>query len=88
MNKREFDEGYESWERHLTNRDARQRAFRSFMWGLLIDVSVALVMLLSTAFDDIIWTGTFWATLGLLSAKTVLQSIVAYLARRLIPPKP
>lgn len=69
-----------------TNRDARVRALRSFMWGLLIDVGVAITLILLTAFTSIEWTSTYWIGLGLTLAKSVLQAIVAYFARKLLPP--
>lgn len=68
------------------NRDARTRGLRSLAWGLLIDVTVAVVLVLLTAFTAIEWTETYWITLGLTLAKTVLQAIVAFFARKLLPP--
>lgn len=68
------------------NRDARVRAVRSFMWGLFLDVSAFVITVLVTAFSSIEWTATYWTTLGLLLAKTVLQASVAYAARRMFPP--
>lgn len=67
-------------------RDARIRGVRVFLWGLLVDVSTAVVLILLTAFNNIQWTREYWITLGLMLAKSVLQAIVAYLARRLLPP--
>lgn len=71
----------------VTEKDARKRALRSFAWGLGIDVSVAVVLVLATAVNVIEWTRQYWVTLGLTLAKTVIQSGVAYLARKLLPPK-
>jgi hypothetical protein len=71
-----------------TERDARSRALRSFTWGLLIDVTVAVVLVLSTAFTNIEWTREYWVTIGLSVAKSVLQAAVAYVARRVLPPPP
>jgi hypothetical protein len=67
--------------------DARTRGIRSFFWGLLIDVTVAVVLLLSTSLTDLRWTREYWIALGLSLAKSVLQAVVAYAARKLVPPK-
>lgn len=68
------------------NRDARVRAIRSFMWGLLLDVSAFVVTVLVTAFTSIEWTREYWLALAALLAKTILQASVAYAARKLLPP--
>ena len=69
-----------------TEADARSRALRSFTWGLMIDVTVAVLLVLSTAFATIEWTREYWIALGLSVAKSVLQAAVAYVARRVVPP--
>lgn len=61
-------------------------ALRAFGWGLLIDVSIALVLVLADAFGDIRWTALYWGTLGLTLAKTLLQTTVTYLVRRFVTP--
>jgi hypothetical protein len=68
------------------NRDARVRAVRSLMAGLALDVAVAIVLVLATAFTAIEWTRAYWITLGLTLAKSVLQAIVAFFLRKLVPP--
>jgi hypothetical protein len=70
----------------IVAKDARIRAIRSFMWGLFLDVSAFVLVVLTTAFTSIEWTANYWRALGLLLIKTVLQSAVAYAARRLFPP--
>lgn len=72
--------------RRAVNRDARIRAVRSFMAGLALDVCVAVVLVLATAFTTIEWTKTYWIALGLTLAKSVLQGIVAFFLRKLVPP--
>jgi hypothetical protein len=66
--------------------EARAHGVRVFLWGLLVDVSTAIVLILLAAFRDIQWTREYWAALGLMLAKSILQAVVAYLARRLLPP--
>lgn len=67
--------------------DAKDRAWRTFLQGLGIDVSVSLVLFLYAATSDLQWTKAYWAVLGLAFAKTLIQSAVASLMRRLVPPK-
>lgn len=67
--------------------DARKRGTRAFMWGLFIDVSVAVLLVLSTSLTDLRWTKEYWIALGLSVAKTVLQAIVTYVARKVVPPQ-
>src|SRR5205814_1345014 len=55
--------------------------------GLLIDVRVAVVLVLSTSLTDLRWTKEYWIALGLPMAKSVLQAIVTYVARKVVPPK-
>lgn len=73
-------------DEEFTQRDAKNRAVRSFFWGLFIDLSTAVVLILVTAFTTIEWTREYWAALGLMLVKSLLQSAVAYFARKLFPP--
>lgn len=68
--------------------DAINRAWRTFVQGLFLDVVVAVVMVASVAVSDgVEWTSTYWLALAGLVAKTVVTSLVSYLARTLVPPK-
>lgn len=67
--------------------DAKLRAIRAFTWGLLLDITVAVVLILGVAFTAIEWTKEYWIGLGLSLAKSVLQAVVTYIARRVLPPK-
>ncbi len=66
--------------------DAKDRTIRTVLQGLAIDVSVAVVLVLAVAFTTIEWTQTYWVALGLSLGRTVLQSVVAYFFRLLVPP--
>lgn len=66
--------------------DAANRSFRTFVQGLLLDLAVAVVLVLATAFSAIEWTQTYWIALGLTVAKTVLQTVVAYVMRLKVAP--
>lgn len=67
--------------------DARNRSFRSLVQGLALDVSVAVVLVLATAFSNLEWTPTYWKLLGLTVAKSILQSGASYLMRVLVAPR-
>jgi hypothetical protein len=67
--------------------DARNRSFRSLIQGLALDVGVAVVLILATAFTSIEWTPQYWKLLGLTLAKSVLQAGASYLMRVLVAPK-
>lgn len=71
----------------LARHDARDRAWRTLWQGLALDVTLAAVLFLHTATEDIAWTSTYWRVLGLTLAKTVIQTTLASLMRRIIPPK-
>lgn len=66
--------------------DASNRALRTLMQGLIIDVAVAVCLVLAPAFTSIEWTSAYWAALGLSLARTALQSVVSYIARMVVPP--
>lgn len=66
--------------------DARVRGWRSFAQGLLIDAVVAGTVFLVTVIGGIEWTRAYWTMLGLGLAKSVIQGVVAYFARKLVTP--
>lgn len=71
----------------IVESDARNRAVRTFLQGLGLDVAVAVVVVLASfILVDVQWTATYWLALGLALSKTVVQSIVAYFVRKLVPP--
>lgn len=69
------------------SQDASNRAFRTFVQGLLVDVAAAVVTVLAVAVTSVEWTEKYWLALGALVGKTVVVSVVSYLARTVVPPK-
>lgn len=69
-------------------RDARNRALRTFVQGVGTDVvaSAALAILPALTGSDFAWSGTYWAAVGLLAAKTAVITLVSYVARLKAPP--
>lgn len=68
-------------------RDARNRAFRTFVQGFGLDVAAGAVTALGVGIaGGIEWTRLYWVALGLAVAKSVIQAGVSYLARKFVPP--
>lgn len=66
--------------------DAKNRSWRTVLQGLAIDVSTGVVLVLAVAVTDLVWTRAYWLALGLSLARTIVQAIVAYFFRLLVPP--
>jgi hypothetical protein len=68
--------------------DAKNRAWRTLAQGLLVDVTGSVVLAVGPALAgaDFAWTRGYWAAVGLLAAKTAIQSVVAYVGRKVAPP--
>jgi hypothetical protein len=62
--------------------DARNRALRTFLQGLVADVLAALVLLLLPVFTSANGWGDFeWSILGFLVVKTVVVTGLSYVMR-------
>jgi len=70
--------------------DARNRAWRTLVQGLLVDVLLSAVAALTLALSapELTWSKPYWIGVGLTVGKSVLQTITAYAARHLKPPAP
>lgn len=77
----------DEYAKDLTSSDAKNRAWRTFLQGVGIDVAVSLVLFLYAATTDLQWTKMYWIILGLAFAKTLIQSAISSVMRRLVPPK-
>jgi hypothetical protein len=66
--------------------DAKNRSWRTLIQGLGIDVATALFLVLAAAVTNIEWTKQYWWTLLLLAGKSIIQAIVSYFVRLLVPP--
>lgn len=69
-----------------TSTDARNRAFRTLVQGVALDVFVAVVAVLYTTVGDAAWTREYWLGLAGLLAKSAVTAVVSYFARRYLPP--
>jgi len=63
------------------------RPLRTLVQGFALDIAIAVVLVLATAFNEIEWTPKYWAALGLTVAKSVLQAGASYWMRTLVKPK-
>lgn len=67
--------------------DAQNRSLRSLLQGLTIDVCVAIVLAVGSAFATANgWSDFQWALLGFSVVKSVVQACVAFVMRRFIDP--
>jgi len=68
--------------------DARNRAFRTFVQGLLVDVTVGVLAAVgpSLASSGFAFTKDYWQLIAALAAKTAVMTAVAYVSRKLVPP--
>jgi hypothetical protein len=65
--------------------DARNRALRTFLQGLAIDVAVSVCVVLITVFATASsWGELQWVAIGFTLGKTVLMTIAAYVMRRFV----
>lgn len=68
--------------------DARNRAFRTLVQGLLADVIAAVLLVVIPAVNgsDFAWSGTFWLALLALAGKSALTAALSYIGRQVLPP--
>ncbi len=67
-----------------TKKDAFNRAARTFVQGLLVDLAITAVVFLFPVFTGAdTLTAIQWAAVGLALAKTLIITVLSYLARRL-----
>lgn len=69
----------------LRKADARNRALRTFLQGLAIDVGVALAVLLWTIFSEAnSWGDLEWSIILFSILKTILTAIASFVMRRFV----
>jgi hypothetical protein len=66
--------------------DARQRAVRSYLGGLIVAVLGSAVPILEAAAGDLQWSRAWWIALGITVASPALHAAAAYVLRHLAPP--
>ena len=68
--------------------DARVRALRTLMWGLMVDVFTATGAVLLDQAGEIKWERAYWIALSAMLAKTAVQTALAWAGRHIFPPAP
>lgn len=63
--------------------DARDRAIRTLLQGLLVDLLLAIAV---TVTDVVSANGLDWRLLGLALGKTIVMTATSYVARKVAPP--
>lgn len=66
--------------------DARQRAVRTFLQGMLLVALAAAGGVVATQLGDVHMTTAWWSAFGALLVKAVVQAVVAYVHARVLPP--
>lgn len=67
--------------------DARNRAIRTFLEGLISAVITTLVAALPVVLANPQWTKAFWVGVAISLGTVTLTAVVSYVARFLVPPK-
>lgn len=68
-------------------RDAAERAWRTWMQGLAVDVAAGVgVALVAGVAGGIEWTHAYWIALALAVGKSSVTAALAYFARKFVPP--
>lgn len=80
---------FEEVKAERTRRDARDRAWRTFLQNIGVDVAVTVGPLLVDAFTrwDGAFTSAYWGPVGLSVGKTAVLVVLAYVMRLKKPPK-
>lgn len=67
--------------------DGRNRALRTFLQGLGVDVGIAVALLVTTVLGESSeWGDLQWAALGFTLTKTVLVTVASYVMRVYMDP--
>lgn len=75
-------------EVQLVRADARNRAFRTLLQGLVFDVSAAAILVFYTAFSRAeTWSDLEWTLIGFTVTKSVMVSGLSYLMRTVFATK-
>lgn len=78
-----------TYEELVAKVDARDRAWRTFLQNIGVDIAVTVGPLLVDAFTrwDGAFTAAYWTPVGLSVAKTAVLVVLAYVMRLKKPPK-
>lgn len=66
--------------------DARQRAVRTWVGGIIASVLLAVLPVLDAAAGNIEWSTAWWVALGNAVLAPAVSAVVSYVLRHLAPP--
>lgn len=66
--------------------DARNRAWRTLVQSLAVDVGAAVVLAVTPLLAGIEWKQSYWIAVGLLAARSAVTALVSWVARKVVPP--
>lgn len=69
-----------------TGTDARNRAWRTLVQSLGVDVAAAVVLAVTPLLANIEWKQSYWIAVGLLAARSAVTALVSWVARKVVPP--
>lgn len=72
--------------KELTIASAKNRSWRTFLQGMGLDIVFALVAVIGTLGNVNFFSKAGWITLGVLVIKTIIQTVISYIARLKIAP--
>ncbi|HEX2551060.1 MAG TPA: hypothetical protein VHK64_05660 [Nocardioidaceae bacterium] len=70
------------------NADAKNRAWRTLLQSLAVDVVAALVVALTPVLSDVQWTKGYWLLVAGLAGRSVVTAGLSWVARKVLPPAP
>jgi hypothetical protein len=66
--------------------DARNRAYRTLVQSLGVDVAAAVLLAITPLLANIEWRQSYWVAVGLLAARSAVTAVVSWAARKVLPP--
>lgn len=69
-----------------TATDARNRAWRTLVQSLLVDVGAAVILAVTPLLADIKFEKGYWVAIALLAARSAITAAVSWVARKVVPP--
>jgi uncharacterized membrane protein YcjF (UPF0283 family) len=66
--------------------DAKNRAWRTLVQSLLVDVGAAVILAITPLLANIEWKKSYWLAVGLLAARSAVTALVSWISRKVVPP--
>lgn len=66
--------------------DAKNRAWRTLVQSLAVDVGAAVILAVTPLLANIEWKQSYWIAVALLAARSAVTALVSWVARKVVPP--